>query len=173
MEIVALDLESVRAHADDLARLLLDAHASGMALGLAAPLTRERAIAEWESLVARDHGVVLGALENGVVVGAGCLTPSSAENGRHRGEIQRLAVRGDRRGGGIGGRLLDALVERAGEAGLSLLWLTTHADTPSDAFYVRRGWTRYGTVPGWGRNPDGEIVANAFFYLVLPGTGAS
>src|SRR3954452_6777923 len=98
MEIVELDAKLVRAHADDLAQLLLDAHAAGMALGLAAPLTSERAIAEWEALVSRDHGVVLAAVEDGIAIGAGCLTPSSAENGRHRGEIQRLAVRADRRG---------------------------------------------------------------------------
>lgn len=169
MEIVELDVGSVRAHADELAQLLLDAHASGMALGLAAPLTAERAVAEWEALASRDSGVLLGAVEDGVVIGAGCLSPSTAENGRHRGEIQRLAVRGDRRGGGIGGDLLDALVERARDRGLSLLWLTTHADTRSDSFYVRRGWIRYGVVPGWAASPSGDLVANAFFYLPLPG----
>src|SRR3954452_9679572 len=99
MEIVELDAKLVRAHADDLAQLLLDAHASGMALGLAAPLTRERAAAEWEALASRDVGVLLGALEDDVIVGAGCLAPGSADNGRHRAEIQRLAVRADRRGG--------------------------------------------------------------------------
>jgi GNAT superfamily N-acetyltransferase len=166
VEIVELDAELARAHADELAQLLLDAHASGMALGLAAPLTRDRASSEWQRLVASPR-VVLAALEDGVVVGAGAVAAASAENGRHRGEIQRLAVRADRRGGGIGGALLDALVERARADGLSLLGLTTHADTRSDAFYVRRGWTRYGSVPGWSRRPDGELVGNAFFYLEL------
>jgi GNAT superfamily N-acetyltransferase len=164
MEIVELDAARVRAHSDDLAQLLLDAHASNMALGLTAPLTRERAAAEWERLV--DSRLVLAALENGAVVGAGCLAAGSG-NGSHRGEIQRLAVRGDRRGGGVGAALLDALVERARAAGLALLWLTTHADTRSDGFYVRRGWTRYGVVPKWSQRPDGELVANAFFYLEL------
>jgi GNAT superfamily N-acetyltransferase len=170
MEIVELDLAAVRAHADELAQLLLDAHASGMALGLTAPLTRERAAAEWERLA--ESRLVLGALEDDAVVGAGCLAVGGG-NGSHRGEIQRLAVRGDRRGGGIGGQLLDALVERARDAGLALLWLTTHADTRSDSFYVRHGWTRYGVVPRWARRPDGELVANAFFYLELPGTPAA
>jgi GNAT superfamily N-acetyltransferase len=165
-EIVELDADLAQTHADELAQLLLDAHAAGMALGLAAPLTRERAASEWERLVASER-IVLAALERGVVVGAGALAPGSAENGRHRGEIQRLAVRGDRRGGGIGAALLDALVERARTDGLVLLWLTTHADTRSDGFYVRRGWTRYGTVPRWSQRPDGEVVANAFFYLEL------
>jgi GNAT superfamily N-acetyltransferase len=164
VEIVELDADGVRAHADALAQLLLDAHASNMALGLTAPLTRERAAAEWERLV--ESRLVLAALEDGVVVGAGCLAAGGG-NGSHRGEIQRLAVRGDRRGGGVGAALLDALVERARAAGLALLWLTTHADTRSDGFYVRRGWTRYGVVPKWSQRPDGELVANAFFYLEL------
>jgi GNAT superfamily N-acetyltransferase len=164
VEIVELGANEVRAHSDALAQLLLDAHASNMALGLTAPLTRERAAAEWERLV--DSRLVLAALDDGVVVGAGCLAAGSG-NGSHRGEIQRLAVRDDRRGGGIGAALLDALVERARSAGLALLWLTTHADTRSDGFYVSRGWTRYGVVPKWSQRPDGELVANAFFYLEL------
>ncbi|MES1246562.1 MAG: GNAT family N-acetyltransferase [Actinomycetota bacterium] len=170
MEIVELDLAAVREHAGELAQLLLDAHASGMALGMVAPLTRERAAAEWERLV--ESRLVLGAVDDGTIVGAGCLAVG-AGNGSHRGEIQRLAVRGDRRGGGVGGQLLDALVERARAAGLVLLWLTTHADTRSDSFYAARGWTRYGVVPRWSQRPDGEIVANAFFYLELPGTPAA
>ena len=165
MEIVELDVERVRAHADGLARLLLDAHASNMALGLAAPLTQERAAAEWERLV--RSRILYAALEDGEVVGAGGLAVGAAENGRHRGEIQRLAVRADRRGAGVGGALLDTLVARARDEGLALLWLTTHADTASDAFYSRRGWTRYGVVPRWSQRPDGETVANAFFFLEL------
>ena len=53
MEIVELDVAMVDARADELAQLLLDAHASGMALGLAAPLTAGRAAAEWRSLAER------------------------------------------------------------------------------------------------------------------------
>src|SRR3954447_26944618 len=119
MEIVELDVERVRAHADGLARLLLDAHASNMARGRAARLTHERAAAEWERLAASR--VLYAALEGGDVLGAGGLAVGAAENGRHRGEIQRLAVRADRRGAGVGGALLDRLVARAREEGLVLL----------------------------------------------------
>lgn len=166
IEIVELDAALARAHGDALAQLLLDAHASGMALGLVPPLTRERAREEWLRVAARAD-VALAALDDGEVVGAVALTRAGAENGGHRAEVQRLAVRGDRRGGGIGGALLDAIAARARALGLELLWLTTHADTPSDAFYVRQGWTRFGVVPSWSRRPDGELAANAFFYLVL------
>ena len=163
MEIVELDAAAVDRHSDELAQLLVDAHASNMALGLAAPLTREVAADTWRTL----DGVLLAAVEDGVVVGAVNLAPASTPNGRHRAEIQKLAVRADRRGGGIGAALLDAAVERARELGLRLLWLTTHADTRSDSFYVRRGWVRSGVIPEWSQAPDGRYATNAFFYLQL------
>jgi GNAT superfamily N-acetyltransferase len=163
MEIVQLDAERVERHADELAQLLLDAHEANMALGLAAPLTREVAADAWRAL----NGVLLAAIEDGVVVGAVNLAPTSTPNGRHRAEIQKLAVRGDRRGGGIGAALLDAAAERARELGLRLLWLTTHADTRSDSFYVKRGWVRSGVIPEWSQAPDGRYATNAFFYLQL------
>ena len=163
MEIVELDAAGVERHADELAQLLLDAHASNMALGLAAPLTREVAADAWRSL----SGVLLGAVEDGILVGAVNLAPASTPNGRHRAEIQKLAVRADRRGAGIGGALLDAAADQARRLGLRLLWLTTHADTRSDHFYVARGWTRSGVIPEWSQAPDGRFATNAFFYLQL------
>jgi GNAT superfamily N-acetyltransferase len=166
MEIRELDPSDVERHLDELGQLLLDAHASNMALGLAAPLTRAAAAGAWQAL----RGPILAALEDGVVLGAVSLARADAPNGRHRAEVQKLAVRADRRGGGIGAALLDAVVERARADGLRLLWLTTHADTASDAFYVRRGWTRSGVVPEWSQAPDGRFATNAFFYLQLTGT---
>src|SRR3954453_8660185 len=170
MEIVELDAAAVERHADELAQLLLDAHASNMALGLAAPLTREHAREEWRRFAAAlmpDVSVLLGALDEDVVVGAVHLARAHAENGAHRAEIQRLVVRSDRRGGGIGAALLDAAAGRARRAGITLLWLTTHADTDSDAFYVRRGWTRAGVIPGYSVRPDGTLADNALFYRQL------
>jgi GNAT superfamily N-acetyltransferase len=163
VEIVELDAAGVERHADELAQLLLDAHASNMALGLAAPLTREVAADAWRSL----SGVLLGAVEDGILVGAVNLAPASTPNGRHRAEIQKLAVRADRRGAGVGGALLDAAADQARRLGLRLLWLTTHADTRSDHFYVARGWTRSGVIPEWSQAPDGRFATNAFFYLPL------
>jgi acetyltransferase len=168
MEIVELDAAGVERHADELAQLLLDAHASNMALGLAAPLTRETAGAAWREL----GPPLLAAVEDGAVVGAVHLARSTTPNGRHRAEVQKLAVRLDRRGGGIGAALLDAVAELAQTMGLRLLWLTTHADTRSDAFYVKRGWTRVGVIPEYSQAPDGRLATNAFFYLQLPGTTA-
>jgi GNAT superfamily N-acetyltransferase len=168
MEIVELGAADVERHADELAQLLLDAHESNMALGMAAPLTHEVAADAWRQL----SGVLLAAVDDGVVVGAVNLAPATTPNGRHRGEVQKLAVRLDRRGGGIGAALLEAAAERARALGLRLLWLTTHAETRSDSFYVRCGWTRMGVMPQYSQAPDGRYATNAFFYLELSGTTA-
>src|SRR4051812_8475408 len=167
MEIVELDAAGVQRHAGELAQLLLDAHVANMAVGLAAPLTRERAADEWRRLGASlqpGSRVLLAALDGGEVVGAVHLARAHADNGTHRAEVQRLVVRADRRRGGIGAALLEAVAARAREVGIRLLWLTTHADTDSDAFYVRRGWSRMGVMPEYARRPDGTLADNAFFY---------
>ncbi len=92
---------------------------------------------------------------------------ADAENGRHRAEVQRLAVRGDRRGQGLGRALLEAAVERARLMGLRLLWLTTHEGTGSDRFYAAVGWSRLGTMPAYSARPDGTLVGSAFYYREL------
>jgi GNAT superfamily N-acetyltransferase len=76
-------------------------------------------------------------------------------------------VLGERRGQGLGQRLLDAAVERARVMGLRLLWLTTHADTGSDRFYAAVGWSRLGTLPAYSARPDGTLAGSAFYYREL------
>jgi GNAT superfamily N-acetyltransferase len=170
VEIVELSADEVRAAAPELGRLLLDAHEANMALGLAGPLTEEHAREVWvetASKLAPGHRVLLAGIEDGVVVGTVQIVRADAENGAHRAEIQRLAVRGDRRGSGLGRALLDAAAERARELGLRVLWLSTHAETGSDRFYEAVGWSRLGVLPLYSQRPDGSLVGSAFYYLVL------
>lgn len=170
MEIVELSAGEVRSAAAELGGLLLDAHASNMALGLAGPLTAEHAREVWAetaSKLAPGRRVLLAGIEDGVVVGTVQIVRADAENGAHRAEIQRLAVRGDRRGSGLGRVLLDAAAERARELGLRVLWLSTHAETGSDRFYEAVGWSRLGVLPLYSQRPDGSLAGSAFYYLVL------
>ena len=168
--IVELSPDEVRAAAGELAQLLLDAHASNMALGLMGPLSREHAESVWHDTAARldpSGHVLLAAREDGAIVGTVQIVRAASENGGHRAEIQRLAVRGDRRGTGLGRALLEAAVERSRELGLRLLWLTTHSGTGSDRFYEAVGWRRLGTLPRYSASPDGELADAAFYYLEL------
>src|SRR4051794_41905142 len=117
MEIVELSGDEVRASAGALAQLLLDAHASNMALGLAAPLTQERARAAWLETADRlgPDRMLLAARDGGELVGSVQIVRATAENGRHRGEIQRLAGRAGPPGGGPGPGLLPAANGRGRE----------------------------------------------------------
>ena len=170
MEIVELSADEVRAAADELGRLLLDAHEAGMALGLAGQLTAAHAREVWLEMAEKvdpRRRVVLVALDGSAVVGTVQIVRAESENGRHRAEIQRLAVRADRRGSGIGRALLEAAVERSRAMGLQLLWLTTHEDTGSDRFYEAVGWARLGAMPLYSARPDGSLAGGAMYYLVL------
>lgn len=166
MRIVELDAQGVEEHIDELAQLLVDAHAAGMALGLRAPLDAARAYRDAASALAPGERVLLAAIEDGVVVGAVQLDRAGG-NGRHRAEVRRLAVRGGRRGAGIGRALIEAVVEHARGIGLRLLWLTTHEGTTADRVYARLGWTPSGVIPAWAELPDGTLAANAFYFLQL------
>lgn len=170
IEIVELAPAAVMEAAEELGQLLLDAHASGMALGLTAPLDLDRAAGTWRAtaaLLEPEHRVMLGALLGGAIVGVVQIVRAPAENGAHRAEIVRFAVAAGLRGHGVGRALLEAAVDRARTMNLSLLWLSTHADTDSDRIYERLGWTRMGTMPGYSVRPDGVRVASAFYYLEL------
>ncbi len=170
MEIVELSAGEVSAAADELAQLLLDAHAANMALGLSAPLTAEHAREVWIETAAKldpARRVLLAAREDGLVVGTVQIVRAEAENGAHRAEVQRLAVRGDRRGQGLGRELVEAAVEQARAMGLRLLWLTTHEGTGSDRFYAAVGWSRLGAIPAYSVRPDGALAGGAFYYREL------
>jgi GNAT superfamily N-acetyltransferase len=170
LRIEELDATAVRSHLDALAELLLDAHASGMALGLPAPLTVDaarEAYARAANRLAPGERVLLAAFEGDELVGAAQLDRAEAGNGRHRAEVRRLVVRAERRGAGIGGALLRAVVERGRELDLRLLWLSTHDGANAERFYERLGWTRVGVIPDWAVLPSGELVGNSFYFFRL------
>jgi GNAT superfamily N-acetyltransferase len=170
VRIVELDADAVEAHLDDLAQLLLDAHESNMALGLAPGLTPARAHDAYRHTAERlapGERILLGALEGSVLVGAVHLARAHAENGRQRAEIQRLVVRSDSRGRGVGRMLMEAAIGEARRLELRLLWLMTHEGSTADRVYQRLGWTRLGVVPAYSTLPDGSLTANVYYYLEL------
>src|SRR5262245_9131863 len=170
LRIEELAAADVRSHLDALAHLLLDAHASGMAVGLPAPLAVDdarSAYAEAADRLAAGERVLLGAFEGDELVGAVQLDRAEVGNGRHRAEVRRLVVRTERRGAGIGRALLEAVVERGRDLDLRLLWLTTHDGANAERFYERLGWSRVGVIPDWAVLPTGELVGNSFYYFRL------
>jgi GNAT superfamily N-acetyltransferase len=67
------------------------------------------------------------------------------------GFVQTLWVREDRRGGGLGSRLLAAAEREVERRGCSEMHLDTH-DYQAPGFYRRLGYEAIGSLPGWPGN---------------------
>jgi acetyltransferase len=92
---------------------------------------------------------------------------SGAANAPHRAEVQRVAVAESARGSRIGRRVLEMVEQVALEHGLTLLWLTTHADSDACAFYEAVGYTKLGVLEGYSLRPDGTLSPAAFYFKEL------
>jgi len=85
-------------------------------------------------LVAEDGGGLAGCLQYTLIHGL-------SRTGASRAQIEGVRVRADRRGAGIGERLMQAAIERARADGCSLVQLTTdRARADAHRFYERLGF---------------------------------
>ena len=153
-----------------LADIHLDALNVGMALGALDTMSRS-ALERWYYRVvaglADRERVLVVAEEEGQLCGMAQLVFSGATNADHRAEVQRVGVATDARGRGIGRSLMANVEQVADEYHVTLLWLTTHADTEACAFYEAVGYTRLGTMPNYSRRPDGTLWPGAFYFKEL------
>lgn len=88
------------------------------------------------------HALAIDA--TGKVAGTGRLLPSAMEEGRVTSHIGRMAVSRDARKGGVGGAILERLVEAARARGDDVVALS--AQTHALGFYQRHGFEAYGDV---------------------------
>ncbi len=89
-------------------------------------------------------GRLLLALDDGVAVGIGCLQRIGPEVA----EIKRMYVDPARRGEGIGGRLLDELLNAGRDAGYERIRLDSQEFmTAAHGLYRSRGFTEIGPYP--------------------------
>jgi ribosomal protein S18 acetylase RimI-like enzyme len=138
-----------------------------MALGLLAPIDEDALTSRYAELATTDGRVFLVAEVDGEVRGMGQLVLDSTENGRHRAEIQRVAVSSSTRGTGVGRALMGALEDAARDHDITIVWLTTHEDSDAADFYEALGYTKVGVIPNYAQRPDGKLAANSFYYREL------
>ncbi|MFD9334793.1 GNAT family N-acetyltransferase [Streptomyces sp. NPDC060028] len=103
---------------------------------------QERAFADIEAdprnelLVLTDGDEVLGCLQLTYIPGLG-------QGGRERALVEAVRIRADRRGGGLGAKLMELAVARARERGCGLVQLTSNKRrTDAHRFYERLGFAR-------------------------------
>jgi GNAT superfamily N-acetyltransferase len=152
-----------------LTALLIDAVDSGAAVGFVAPLARERALAYWEEIRAElgERLVLMGAYQDGRLVGSVQLSCAWQPNGRHRAEIQKLFVHTSVRRRGIGRALMTAVEQRAARLGRWLLVLDTRAGDKAEPLYESLGYIRVGTIPDYAANSAGGLSPTVIFYKRL------
>lgn len=152
-----------------LAELLIDCVEGGASVSFMQPLSMPKALAFWRRLAesaARGERVLLVAEDATGIVGTVQLVLDQPENQPHRADVAKMLVhrRGRRRG--CGEALMQAAEQAAREAGKTLLVLDT-ASGDAERLYVRCGWQRCGTIPGYALWPRGGPCDTTFFYRVL------
>lgn len=130
-----------------------------------APEAEVRALAEATAAEVRAGTLHLLALYLGgnELVGTVFLQPGRGPVVAHRATVIRLMVRPDLQGRGLGGRLLDAAVDRAAELGLAQLILSARGSTGLPEWYAARGWTEVGRFPAALRLGPGDVRDEHWF----------
>lgn len=93
----------------------------------------------------RNEVLVLTQEPDGAVLGCLQLTyiPGLGQGGRERALVEAVRIRADRRGEGLGARLMELAVARARERGCGLVQLTSSKRrTAAHRFYERLGFAR-------------------------------
>lgn len=155
---------------EDLIDVLIDAVQGGASVGFLAPLSREEAGVYWRSVIEsiRVGNRILIAIEHGGrVIGTVQIARETRANGRHRGEALKLFVHSSFRRGGLARRLMAELEEAARAAGITLLLMDTRKDSQGERLCEALGYTRWGEVPDYARDPDGTLRATSFYYRRL------
>jgi GNAT superfamily N-acetyltransferase len=152
-----------------LAELLIDCVEGGASVSFMQPLSMPKALAFWRRMAeSADRGerVLLVAEDTTGIVGTVQLVLEQPENQPHRADVAKMLVHRRARHRGWGEALMQAAEQAAREAGKTLLVLDTSSGD-AERLYVRCGWQRCGTIPGYALWPQGGPCDTTFFYRVL------
>lgn len=153
-----------------LSEILVETVANGGSVSFMHPLAPEVAAEFWtKSLGAAEAGkrVVLGAVDNGEIVGTVTLELDLPPNQPHRAEIAKMMTRVAWRGRGIAWRLMLEVERIARERGRTLLTLDTGTDDGAGPLYERLGFVRAGVIPDYALKPHGGLQGTTVYWKRL------
>ncbi len=168
-DIAVLDAATAMAAIDELAAVLEDCVAGGASVNFMLPYSRNDAAAFFKKTimsVARGETVLLAARLGNRIVGTVQLGLDMPPNQPHRGEIRKLLVHRLARNKGIGAALMARAEAIAKERGRTLLVLDT-ASGEGERLYIRGGWQRLGSIPGYAMWPAGGFCDTTIFWKKL------
>jgi GNAT superfamily N-acetyltransferase len=156
---------------EDLADVLTDCVEGGASVSFMLPISREKAVAFWQTVaegVARGERVLLVAEDGtGRIVGTVQVVTKQPENQPHRADIAKMLVHRQARRCGVGRRLMAEAERAAREENKSVLVLDTVTGGDAERLYQRAGWQRVGEVPHYALMPDGEFCGTTFYHKQL------
>jgi acetyltransferase len=169
-DIQRLTAEQARQLEPDFVALLIDVIDGGASISFLSPMPEGMAEAFWNKVfdaVAEGTTILLGALEDGRLVGTVQFVLAGQPNGLHRGEVQKLMVHRDFRGRGIAEQLMREIEKAAREAGRTLMVLDTWQGSAADRLYRRLGWVECGVIPQFAMSQAGTLEPTVIFYKLL------
>lgn len=174
---MAIEIRALSASAEVCAMLtdlLVETVASGGSVSFMHPLDRDVAGRFWDGALAaaaRGDRVVLGAWDEGAIVGTVTLLLDCPPNQPHRAEIAKMMTRPSHRGRGVATELGRAAERLAVERGRTLLVLDTATEDGASFLYERLGFTLVGEIPDYAYKPHGGLTG-ALIYWKRIGAGA-
>lgn len=155
---------------DQLADILVEVVAGGGSVSFMHPLAPEVARAFWAGSLAsavRDERIVLGAWEEGRLLGTVTLLLDTPPNQPHRGEIAKMMTRPEARGRGVATALLAEAEQLASRHGRHLLVLDTASDGGAASLYERCGYQFAGEIPHFALKPHGGLSGTRIYFKLL------
>jgi acetyltransferase len=165
-EIIRVEAAGLRARSSEFVALLDDAIAAGASVGYLLPVPSADTVAYWQGIPAElesGRRVLLACEHDKRIVGTVQVALCAKPNGRHRADVEKLLVLRDLQRRGIGVALMRAAEDVARACGRWLLLLDTRKDSAAETLYRRLGWTAFGDVADYARDPDGTLAACLFF----------
>ena len=130
--------------------MLMQVVADGASVSFLHPLERDVAEAFWRQSLsdAGDGGrIVLGAFDQGALVGTVTLLLDMPQNQQHRGEIAKLMTRLSARRMGLARALMQQAEQIAISRGRRMLTLDTATVDGAGPLYEKLGYTAAGVIP--------------------------
>jgi ribosomal protein S18 acetylase RimI-like enzyme len=158
----------------ELADLLIETVANGGSVSFMHPLDPRTAMVFWEASLAaaaRGERIVLGAIDNGVLIGTVTLLLDCPPNQPHRAEIAKLMTRVDRRGQGVAHALMLEAERIAVDRGRTLLNLDTAVEDGAARLYEKLGFQKAGVIPDYALKPHGGLTGTIIYWKRVGAAG--
>lgn len=166
----ALDAAAAASAERRLSEILVACVGDGSSVTYLSPLAPDRARAFWKGVsadVAHGARILLGAWQDGALVGTAQLLLATPENQPHRAALTKLLVHPSARGAGIGRALVERAEQTARAVGRSLLTLETQAGAAAERFYGSLGFAEGGRIPGYALDSNRKPRDAVFFWKAI------